>query len=145
LFLARPRSWACTQLAQDIAVACVWPRQLKGRPLFQILHKGDQIKGAIAEVEFEGARYGAGVSFFIGDLLPGRGPGMHRHPYAETCIVRAGKALMTVDGKEVIAGPGDIVVLAPGTPHRFVAAGNERLEAICIHASDRFIIEWLDG
>ena len=28
-------------------------------------------------------------------------------------------------------------------PHGFTALGNERLDMICIHASDRFIIEWL--
>jgi mannose-6-phosphate isomerase-like protein (cupin superfamily) len=113
--------------------------------VFRILHKDDQIKGAIAAVEFEGARHGAGVSFFIGNLAPGRGPRLHRHPYAETCIVLAGRALISVDGRDVVAGAGDIVVIGPKTPHRFVAAGERNLEMICIHALDRFIIEWLDG
>jgi mannose-6-phosphate isomerase-like protein (cupin superfamily) len=35
------------------------------------------------------------------------------------------------------------VVIAAGTPHRFVAVGDERLVALCIHASNRFVIEWL--
>jgi hypothetical protein len=46
--------------------------------------------------------------------------------------------------------PGEIerrttpdVVIAPETPHRFTATADERLVAACIHASDRFIIEWL--
>ncbi len=50
---------------------------------------------------------------------------------------------MTVDGEEVVAGPGDIVVIGPETPHCFTAIGDERLVAICIHDADRFIIEWL--
>lgn len=111
--------------------------------MFHILHRDDQRKGAIAAVEFEGAPYGAGVSFFIGDLEPGKGPRLHKHPYSETCIIRAGQAAMTIDGEEVVAGPGDIVVIAPDTPHRFTAIGDERFVAVCIHASDRFIIEWL--
>ncbi len=111
--------------------------------MFHILHPDDQRKGAIAAVEFQGESYGAGVSFFIGDLEPGKGPRLHKHPYAETCIVRSGQAAMTIDGEEVVAGPGDIVVIAPETPHRFTAIGDERLVAVCIHASDRFIIEWL--
>jgi mannose-6-phosphate isomerase-like protein (cupin superfamily) len=110
--------------------------------VFRILHPDEQTRGRIAEVEFEGADYGAGLSFFIGDLEPGRGPPMHRHPYAETCIVRSGRAAMTIDGQEVIAGPGDIVVIGPDTPHRFTAIGDERLVAVCIHASERFVIEW---
>jgi mannose-6-phosphate isomerase-like protein (cupin superfamily) len=112
--------------------------------LFQILHKCDQRKGAIASVEFEGELHGAGVSFFLGELDPGKGPRLHKHPYPETCIVRSGHAAMSVDGEEVLAGPGDIVVIAPGTPHRFTAIGDEPLVAVCIHAANRFIIEWLD-
>jgi mannose-6-phosphate isomerase-like protein (cupin superfamily) len=113
--------------------------------VFRILHPDEQTRGRIAAVEFEGAAYGAGLSFFIGDLEPGRGPPLHRHPYAETCIVRSGRAAMTIDGQEMIAGPGDIVVIGPDTPHRFTAIGAERLVAVCIHASERFVIEWVDG
>ena len=61
----------------------------------------------------------------------------------ETCIVRSGMAAMTADGKEVVAGPGDIVVIGTETPHRFTPIGEERLVAVCLHASDLFIIEWL--
>lgn len=111
--------------------------------MLHILHRSDQRKGAIASVEFEGEPHGAGVSFFLGDLAPGKGPRLHKHPYSETCIVRTGQAAMTVDGEAVVAGPGDIVVIGAETPHGFTAIGNERLDMICIHASDRFIIEWL--
>jgi mannose-6-phosphate isomerase-like protein (cupin superfamily) len=109
--------------------------------MFHILHPRDQRKGAIAAVEFEGEPYGAGVSFFQGDLQPGKGPGLHRHPYAETCIVLSGQAAMVVDGEEVVAGAGDIVVIASATPHCFTAIGDERLQMVCIHASDRVMIE----
>jgi mannose-6-phosphate isomerase-like protein (cupin superfamily) len=50
---------------------------------------------------------------------------------------------LTVDGEEVAAGPGDIVVIGPDTPHGFTAIGVEPLNMIAIHASDRFVIEWL--
>ena len=111
--------------------------------MFHVLHGSDQRKGAIAAVEFEGKPYSAGVSFFLGDLVPGRGPTQHKHPYSEICIVRSGQVGMTVDGSEIVAGPGDIVVIEPETPHGFTAIGNERLQIICIHASDRFIIDCL--
>ncbi len=111
--------------------------------MLHILHRRDQRKGAIATVEFEGEPYGAGVSFFLGNLSPGKGPGLHQHPYSETCIVLSGQAAMVVDGEEVIAGAGDIVVIGPATPHRFTAIGDERLDMVCVHASDRFIIESL--
>jgi mannose-6-phosphate isomerase-like protein (cupin superfamily) len=113
--------------------------------MFHILHPSDQQKGAIAGVEFEGEPYGAGISFLIGHLAPGKGPRLHRHSYSETCIVRSGKAAMMVDGKEVVAGAGDIIVIGPDTPHRFTAIGTEPLDMIAIHASDRIVIEWLSG
>ena len=112
--------------------------------MFHILHREDQRKGKIASVEFEGGPYGAGISFFLGNLEPGQGPEPHRHPYAETCIVFSGNAAMVIDGKEVVAGPGDIVVIGPATPHRFTAIGNERLDMVAVHHTDRFIIEPLD-
>jgi mannose-6-phosphate isomerase-like protein (cupin superfamily) len=111
--------------------------------MFHLLHPQGQRKGDIAKVAFEGQPYRAGVSFFQGDLPPGKGPGLHRHPYSETCIVLAGQAAMVVDGEETVAGAGDIVVIEPATPHRFTAIGEERLEMVCVHASDRFVIEWL--
>ena len=73
--------------------------------MFHILHRRDQRKGAIAAVEFEGEPYGAGVSFFLGNLPPGKGPGLHQHPYAETCIVLAGQAAMVVDGERSWPAP----------------------------------------
>ena len=109
--------------------------------MFHILHRGDQRKGAIATVEFECEPYGAGVSFLLGNLPPRKGPGLHQHPYAETCIVLSGQAAMVVDGEEVVAGAGDIVVIGSATPHRFTAIGDERLDMVCVHASDRFVIE----
>ena len=111
--------------------------------MFHILHRNDQRKGAIADVEFEGEPYDAGISLFVGDLEPGKGPGLHKHPYCETCVIHAGRVAMTVGGEEFVAGPGDIVVIKPEAPHRFTAIGDERLVAVSIHASDRFIIEWL--
>ncbi len=112
--------------------------------MLRIVHRDEQRKGAIADVEFEGAAYGSEVSIFLGDLLPGKGPGLHKHLYSETCVVRSGHAAMTVDGEEVVAGAGDIVVIGPETPHGFTAIGDEQLDTVCIHASDRFIIKWLN-
>jgi quercetin dioxygenase-like cupin family protein len=79
--------------------------------MFHVLHPSDQRKGDIAAVEFEGKPYSAGASFFLGDLAPGKGPTLHKHPYSEICVVRSGQARMTVDGKEIVAGRGDIVVV----------------------------------
>ena len=85
---------------------------------------------------------GAGVSFFVGHLSPGQGPGLHQHPYTETCVVLSGCAAMVVDGKEIVASAGEVVVIGSETPRRFTAIGEERLDMVAIHASDHFVIEW---
>ena len=112
--------------------------------MFKVLRSEDLVKGAIAAVEFEGRDYGAQVSFFRGSLEPGVGPGLHTHPYPETCIVISGTVAMTVDGEEIIGRAGDVIVVGAETPHSFKAAGDGRLEGLCIHASDRFVIDWLE-
>ena len=95
-------------------------------------------------VTFEGEAHGSGVSFFLVNNQPGAGPDLHRHPYSETWIVRSGKARVTADGEELDAGPGDILVVGPETPHKFKNTGDDRLEMVCIHASPRMIQEDLE-
>jgi mannose-6-phosphate isomerase-like protein (cupin superfamily) len=90
-------------------------------------------------VTFEGEPHGSGVSFFHVNNEPGEGPDLHKHPYSETWIVRSGRARITADGEDIEAGPGDIAVVGPETPHKFKNIGTGRLEIICIHASPRMI------
>lgn len=113
--------------------------------MFHIVHREDQRKGKVASVEFEGGPYGAGISFFLGNLEAGQGPAAHQHPYAETCVVFSGQAAMVIDGEQVVAGAGDIVVIGAGTPHCFTAIGNERLDMVAIHHADRFVIEPIES
>ena len=96
-------------------------------------------------VRFEGEGYGSGVSFFLVNNEPGEGPGLHKHPYSETWIVRGGTALMTADGEDIEAGPGDIMVVGPETPHKFKNVGTGRLDIVCIHSSPRMVQVELEG
>jgi len=57
---------------------------------------------------------------------------LHQHPYPETWVVRAGRALITVGEEEIEAGPGDVVVVEPKTSHGFRNLGPGRLEVVCI-------------
>lgn len=106
-----------------------------------VIRSDEQKRSPSGTVTFEGRPYGSGVSFFLVNLGDGQGAAQHRHPYSETWIVRAGKAEMNVDGKISEALPGDIVVVGPHTWHGFRAVGPDRLDMICIHASDRIIQE----
>ena len=93
--------------------------------------------------EFVGEDHGVEFTFLLVDAAPGEGPKMHRHPYSEVLIVQEGEATVTVGGQTAIAGAGDIVVVPPSTPHRFVNSGSGRLRQVDIHASPRFVTEWL--
>lgn len=93
--------------------------------------------------EIEGTQLGGGVSVILTRL--GRfekGPGLHRHPYAETFFIRAGGASFSDGTTTLEAEAGDLVVVPAGTPHRFDGL-KDGVEMIDIHASDRFSTEWL--
>ncbi len=112
--------------------------------MYEAIRAGELEPSRTGTVTFEGEPHGSGVSFFLVNNEPGFGPDLHRHPYSETWIVRSGRALFTADGDEFEAGPGDILVVGPETPHKFKNLGPDRLDMICIHASPRFIQEELE-
>lgn len=116
----------------------------KGELVYSVIRSGDLQPSPGGTVRFEGESYGSGVSFFLVSNEPGAGPGLHRHPYSETWIVRSGKARFSADGQDIEAGPGDIVVVESEVPHKFKNIGAERLEVTCIHASPRMIQEELE-
>ena len=112
--------------------------------MHKLIRSGELQPSTGGTVTFEGHEHGSGVSFFLVNNVPGAGPSLHEHPYSETWIVRSGRALFTADGEELEAGPGDIVVVGPDTPHKFKNVGSGRLETVCIHASPRMIQESVD-
>jgi mannose-6-phosphate isomerase-like protein (cupin superfamily) len=98
-----------------------------------------------ASYEFEGEHHGdTGVSFILVDAPPMGGPKLHRHPYDEVFVVHEGSVTFTTEDEVVEARGGQVVVVPAGVPHRFVNSGTGRLKQIDIHASGRFITEWLD-
>src|SRR5262245_5467868 len=112
--------------------------------MYRVIRSGELRPSPGGTVTFEGEAYGSGVSFFLVNNEPGAGPNLHKHPYSETWIVRSGTARITAEGKAIEAHAGDIVVVSAETPHQFKNIGSERLDIICIHASPRFIQEWLE-
>jgi mannose-6-phosphate isomerase-like protein (cupin superfamily) len=87
---------------------------------------------------------GAGVSIILESTSqPGVGPRLHRHPYAETFLIRRGSATFTVGTEQVEGRAGQILVVPATTPHTFVT-GPEGYEAVHIHANPSFVTEWLE-
>jgi mannose-6-phosphate isomerase-like protein (cupin superfamily) len=93
--------------------------------------------------ELVGADHGLGITLLFVDAPPGRGPSLHRHPYDEIFIVQEGEATFTLDGEQVAAKAGDILVARAGQPHAFVNSGTGNLRQLDIHVSPSFSTEWL--
>jgi quercetin dioxygenase-like cupin family protein len=91
---------------------------------------------------FVGAENGdTGISAFLLNAEPGRGPGPHRHPYDEVQFIRSGRALYLVNGQEFEAGAGDILVIKAREVHSFKCIGDEPLVQVDVHLNPRFIQE----
>ena len=64
-----------------------------------------------------GADHGATISVILDDSEPGHGPRLHKHPYDETWVVIDGDLTFQAGDQQYQAGPGDIVIVPPDTPH----------------------------
>ena len=94
--------------------------------------------------ELVGAEHGLEVTLLFVEAPPGRGPALHRHPYAELFIVLDGAARFTVNDQQIDVGAGEIIVAEADEPHAFVNTGAGVLRQIDIHLSPSFSTEWLD-
>ena len=59
-------------------------------------------------------------------------------------MVQEGTATFTAGDEIIEARGGQVVVVPAGLAHKFVNSGTGRLRQIDIHASERFITEWLE-
>jgi mannose-6-phosphate isomerase-like protein (cupin superfamily) len=96
------------------------------------------------ENEVQGHSHNAAVSIIVVDAPPGSGPKLHRHPYEEVFVIQDGTVTFTAGDETIEASGGQVVVVPGGFPHKFVNTGEGRLRQVDIHASDRFITEWLE-
>jgi quercetin dioxygenase-like cupin family protein len=56
----------------------------------------------------------------------------HVHPHqTERFEILAGRVGLRAGGEEVVAAPGGVVTVEPGTPHRFWNAGDEEARFLC--------------
>ena len=94
--------------------------------------------------EIELGAHGGNLCLIFNLIEPGNGPRLHRHPYAETFIIRAGRAIFTVGDETVEAGTGQIVVVPAGVAHKFVNPGPDVLDTLDIHEAGSFSTQWLE-
>ena len=63
---------------------------------------------------------------------PGAGAQEHRHAHWQVFVVQEGRGIYTLDGVEVVAGPGDVVAVPPNALHGFRVDGNAPLQHLGI-------------
>ena len=100
--------------------------------------------GALEGVNLLGADHGATISLIFDNSEPGEGPRLHRHPYDETWVVEEGTLTFQSGDERFPVAAGDVVIVPPGAPHKFINDGPGRSKMICIHASPTFRTEWLE-
>jgi mannose-6-phosphate isomerase-like protein (cupin superfamily) len=99
----------------------------------------------LADSELQGYQLGGvNLCLIFVEMEPGDGPRLHRHAYEEVIIVLEGQPRFTIGAETVEARAGQVLIVRPGVPHKFVNAGSGRLRQIDIHASPRFVTEWLE-
>jgi mannose-6-phosphate isomerase-like protein (cupin superfamily) len=100
--------------------------------------------GTLANGNLNGEPHGATISLILDESEPGEGPRLHQHPYDETWVVIEGKLSFQAGEERLAAGPGDIVIVPPGLPHKFTNEGPGRSKLVCIHAHPTFVTDWLE-
>lgn len=84
------------------------------------------------------------ISLMLGEIQPGDGPRLHRHDYEEVFVVGEGRGSFVIGDETVEAGPGDVVLVPAGVPHRFSNAGDGLLRVTAVHGAGQVSIEWLE-
>ena len=76
--------------------------------------------GLVRRTRIPGEATGDAFAIWEEEIPEGAGPPLHVHEREhEVFTVISGRVRFRADGRDVEAGPGDVVMIAPGTPHTF--------------------------
>lgn len=108
-----------------------------------VVRTGAWTEGGPQDFDIEGAEIGANATLILTDMAVGRGPRLHKHPYAEVWVIVSGATRFTAGDATIDASVGDIVHVEAEKPHKFVVtAGPAKM--VCIHTAERFHTDWLE-
>jgi mannose-6-phosphate isomerase-like protein (cupin superfamily) len=101
------------------------------------VHQLEDLRSSETACLFEGGKHADGMaaSMFVTTPDPGRGPGLHVHPYPELFLVELGEATFTIGEEQVVTSAGQVVVVPADTPHRFENTGSATLRVVSFHPS----------
>lgn len=95
--------------------------------------------------ELEGAATSGEVSVILVNTgSAGTGPRLHQHPYPETFVLVVGDVHFWVGDDDFIATGPSFQVAPALTPHRYEVVGSSHVQMVDVHASPRFLTEWLE-
>ncbi len=66
------------------------------------------------------------------DVDPGGHTPYHTHDFEHEVFVLEGRGTLLEEGRSTPLGPGDVVYVAPGALHRFLASDEQGLRFICV-------------
>ena len=93
----------------------------------------------------EGREFGlSSLTLTLGESPPGQYTRLHHHDAEELIIVHAGRGTYTVGETTVEAGPGDVIVIPSGVPHRWVNSGEAPLVHTGIFSTSSFAMDVVD-
>jgi mannose-6-phosphate isomerase-like protein (cupin superfamily) len=102
-----------------------------------MLHQGDRLENPVTSEVLVFRRTSEetnGESVLVETIVRPDGfvAAAHVHPYqSERFEVLQGRLGVRIGDREVLAEPGDVVVVSPGTPHRFWNAGQGEARFLC--------------
>src|SRR5262245_21553263 len=104
----------------------------RANPLIAVTQPGSwQARPGRFAGEWQGGASGAQICVIVNLIEEvGAGIGLHKHPYAETFVVRKGNVSFTMGTETIEAHEGQIIVAPADVPHRFRNAGPGPLEMI---------------
>jgi len=70
-------------------------------------------------------------------LDPGHEPRPHSHPHEQIVYILSGRARFVVGDDEVVAGPGDMLVVPPGVEHWAETVGDEPVVDLSVFSPRR--------
>jgi quercetin dioxygenase-like cupin family protein len=102
-----------------------------------MIRKGDKLENPVTGevlIFHETSKETGGESVLVETIVRPDGfvAAAHMHPYqTERFEVLEGRVGLFVGGEEVVAEPGDVVTVEPGTAHRFWNAGESEARFLC--------------
>lgn len=95
----------------------------------------------LAPDQMEGKQFTAGTTSFP----PGQSVRLHTHDVVEQVVVLEGRGTAELNGERFSVEPYDATLIPPGSPHRFINDGEERMTILFIYGGTTVHRTWVES